>query len=195
MIDSSIYEALRGSFSSRNEAIRLLARDKVFFAKVRAYVLKNNGDQDDVKMVFNDSIIALVKHIIRHKDFKEASIYPYWMGIVKNVWLDQLAKRKKAPQMVEYNTAIIQEEEVSSQAMLIMQGERGDLIRKVLSKLRSNCKEVLLYWAGGYKMKEIAQLLAYKSDTMARKKKHECIQQLFAYLGAHPHLTSALRAY
>ena len=56
-----------------------------------------------------------------------------------------------------------------------------------------NCKEVLMLWAYGYKMKEIANIMNYKSDNMAKKKKYKCFKELLEFLEQNPEAKSALR--
>ena len=62
-----------------------------------------------------------------------------------------------------------------------------------MNHLKSNCKQVLMYWAGGYNMSEIAQLVGYKSEGMARKKKCECYKELIVWLEAHPEYLNELK--
>lgn len=52
----------------------------------------------------------------------------------------------------------------------ILSEEKRTLLLNVLSHIGKNCKEVLMYWANGYAMDEIAQKLNYKSEGMVRKK-------------------------
>ena len=50
-----------------------------------------------------------------------------------------------------------------------------------------------MHWANGYSMKEIAVLMDYKSDMMAKKKKYKCFKELLNYIEKHPEIKNVLR--
>ena len=43
-------------------------------------------------------------------------------------------------------------------------------------------------------MKAVAEKMNYKSEGMARKKKHQCLRRLYAIVDEHPHIREELRA-
>lgn len=66
------------------------------------------------------------------------------------------------------------------------------MLTSVLNQLGVKCREVLMYWASGYKMAEIAKLLDYASDVVVRRKKMNCMQELLTYLDANAHIKAEL---
>lgn len=192
MIDSTILDVLRGSMAERDDAIREIARAPIRDAII-AYVVSMGGSQEEALTVFHDSIIGLVKRAVKYPDFVTDSLDAYLMGIAKYRCYDMFKARQTAVSGIDEVYHLSTDDPTALQ--LIMDGERGLLIRKVLDALRTRCREVLLHWASGYKMAEIAALVGYKSDMMARKKKSECLKQLYLYLGDRPHLTRKLRGY
>ena len=70
--------------------------------------------------------------------------------------------------------------------------EKKRLLEDVLNQLDDTCKKVLTLWSINKKMKAIAQDLHYKSEGMARKKKHQCLKRLYAIIDAHPHIKQEL---
>ena len=76
---------------------------------------------------------------------------------------------------------------------LVIDFSQKKLIENLLSYLGRNCKEVLMYWANGYKMKEIAKLVGYKSEGMAKKKKHLCMDKLQKHIANNPSIIAILR--
>ena len=85
-----------------------------------------------------------------------------------------------------------QQDESITAVDLLIKGDRAEILNKVLSQMKVKCKEVLMHWSSGYKMQEIATLLGYKSDGVARKKKSECMKQLLAYLADKPYIKQQL---
>ena len=76
---------------------------------------------------------------------------------------------------------------------LLFDQTKIEQLNDLLGKLGKNCKEVLMYWANGYSMKEIAEMMGYKSDNMAKKKKYKCFKELLDYLEQHPEIKNTLR--
>lgn len=76
---------------------------------------------------------------------------------------------------------------------LIIDQTKVEQLDQLLQKLGKNCKEVLLHWANGYSMKEIAVMMEYKSDMMAKKKKYKCFKEMLNYLEEHPEIKNVLR--
>ena len=56
--------------------------------------------------------------------------------------------------------------------------ERRTMLNQLLSRLGERCKRVLILWASGYSMREIAEKLELSSEAMARKTKYKCKSQL-----------------
>jgi DNA-directed RNA polymerase specialized sigma24 family protein len=52
-------------------------------------------------------------------------------------------------------------------------------VQKKFETLQYKCRQLLnLYYRDGYRMKEIAELMGYKSQEMAIKQKHRCLNYL-----------------
>lgn len=190
---ANITQRIRGSAESRTKAIQDLAKDKDLYKKIESHILKNSGSKADVLAVVDDAIIVFVKKILNDKSFKlESHPHAYLMSVSRNLWLNELRKRKRHG-TEELGDNIQQKEEAENQETLIITEEIYDKLRDVLDLLGKNCKEVLLLWGAGYKMAEIAVELGYKDDRVARKKKSICFKQLTDYLEDNPGIKDLLR--
>ncbi|MEE9439511.1 MAG: sigma-70 family RNA polymerase sigma factor, partial [Saprospiraceae bacterium] len=146
----------------------------------------------DYDFVLGESLLRFIKTVIKNKNFKlRSSIPTYLAGIAKYVCLETQRKEKKHKNAdFKYN----QQVELSpSPEEIIIDFEKKILIRSLLPKLGKNCKEVLMYWANGYKMKEIAEMMDYKSEGMAKKKKHICFKALLEYVVENPEVKNLLK--
>lgn len=183
---------IRGDQSSRREAISTLAKDTVLKGKIISYIKNNSGDATDGETIFHDVIVTFVKTMLTKRDYQISThLHGYLFGVARNLWMNELRKKgrhQSAP--LEYAD---NEASDSDQAKLIMIGERSKVLKAVLGQMRKNCKDVLLHWSAGFSMVEIASKLGYKSDGVARKKKSECMKELYAYLGNNPHIVDRLR--
>jgi len=190
-----INEVLRISRSGktgRDEVIIYLFHDKILRSKIEYIVLKYGGQKSDFDLVFNNVIMQFLKTVIKNKDLViTSSLHSYLCGIAKYNWLNETKKESRLR-----SEAIEDQYDLSSnitpETLLINQG-KNDLLDKLLNKLGKNCKEVLMYWANSYSMDEIAEMMGYKSNMMARKKKYKCLKELLAFLEENPDIKNILR--
>lgn len=191
-IPDEIIKLIRSSAEERRLAIKSIACDLKLKNDIISYVLRNSGTSDDGIMLFHDSIVAFVKKVFSTRSFVlKGSIQGYIYGISRNLWLTKLNKETRNPVKYagEVNNKTISEVD---NLEIFINNDRARIIRDVMNHLKVNCKQVLMYWAGGYKMKEIAQLLGYKTEGVVRKKKYECYKELTTWLNKHPDIKSEL---
>ena len=188
-----IVKKIRASATERHEVVRMIANDVKLMADIQNYVLKNNGSANDGQMVFHDSIIAFVKKVFTDRNFELTNSHQqYLFGIAKNIWLSHLRKKSKLPvtQTMDHVKETSSDDETDKK---IFSDDKLRIIHKILDVLRPNCKEVLLHWAGGYSMLEIAEKLGFPTEGAARKKKCECYKGLIEWLEKHPHYIKELK--
>lgn len=174
----SIIEDVRSGIDSRNQAIANIYTDEKLLASVTSYVLKNGGQHADVDDVFIFGIMAFVKQCARAEFILNGTVNSYVFSVIRYEWL----RRKKEISKVTYDDQeYFDGEEVSIEHLIIKEEERI-VLRNALNQMESKCKEILTMWASNFKMREIATNSGYKSDGMARKKKHECLSKLKSLL-------------
>ena len=188
----AIVDNIRKNESSRNFAIRNLVRDSVLRQKIKAYILNNSGDVTDAETIFHDAIVTFVKTVFSKEDFKlTVHLHGYLSGVARNLWMNALRKKKR------HGTVSIDHasntEAGEDNMKLLLKDERGKIIQLVLDEMRKNCKAVLMHWASGFKMDEIATKLGYKSGSVVKKKKSECMKELYSYLRENPHIKERIR--
>ncbi|MDF1698022.1 MAG: sigma-70 family RNA polymerase sigma factor [Saprospiraceae bacterium] len=185
-------EKIRGSELSRNTAIRTIMNDAVLKQKIKSYILKNSGDASDAETIFHDAIVTFVKTVFTKKEFQlSVHWHGFMLGTARNLWMNALRKKKKHVTVsIEHAS---HNESGENNMNLLLKGERGRILQLVLNEMKKRCKDVLMLWASGYKMVEIATQLGYKSEGVARKKKSECMKELYTYLGNNPHIKERIR--
>lgn len=174
MEHQKIVEKVRSDLESRNAVIKDLYTSKTLKASINSFILKNSGTKDDVEDLLTHGVMAFVKQCYRPLFELKNPPEGYIFTIVKYEWM----RRRKGRMVVvdeekrpELTTGITIEQE-------IIGGERIEALRAALRKLDEKCRKVLTLWSSNLKMREIALQMNYKSDGMARKKKHECLGKL-----------------
>jgi len=188
---NSILDKIRSGKVGRDEVITILYNDQKLKSKVISQVINKGGSKEDALSVFNLCLVNFLKTVVKNKDLKITSnLEAYIVTIARNVWYQELRSnaRFKTSEILE-NIDIV---ETQNSESLILKVEQMDLLGDLLTKLKKKCKEVLMYWANGYSMGEIADLAHYKSAMMARKKKYQCMQELLAYVAKNPQIKNAL---
>lgn len=143
------------------------------------------GSDDDAQSILNFTLVQLLKGVMEKKDFAiESNINSYLFGIARNLWLQELRKRKKLPSSLPEDFVAV--DETPPIDLLINDENKRKTLAQVLEKLGRNCKQVLMLWAANYRMKEIATQLNYKSEGVVRKKKLLCMKELNNLLDDNP---------
>lgn len=174
MEHQKIIEKVRFDLESRNAVIKELYNSPKLRSSISAYIHTNGGDKTDIDDLLTFGIMNFIKQCYRplfelHKP-EEAYIFT----IVKYEWM---RRNKKKIVLVdeesrpELTTGLTVEETIIGE-------ERLAALKKAMESLDEKCRQVLTMWASNIKMREIALRLNYKSDGMARKKKHECLGKL-----------------
>ena len=113
--------------------------------------------------------------MIDHSFNISKDIESYIFGIAKNLYFTRLKKQSKMVELIDDHQLISAE---STPYLELLGKEKSKIYQTVLQQSTSSCRQVLILWSYGHRMGEIAEKLGYKSEIMARKKKHECIQKL-----------------
>ncbi len=184
--------AIRGSEKTRALLIKKIFENTKLRNLVGKYVMTHSGDANDGKFIFDEMIVQIVKTMISKKAIdQDGPLEPYLFTIAKFLWSAELKRKAK----LSFTNAIPSEyesEHQSSHEAIFLTEERKQILRGLLDKLRTNCRDVLMLWANGFSMIEIAQNMNYLSEGMARKKKSQCFKELLDYLSFHPHIKNQL---
>jgi len=187
-----IIEGIRIGTVTRRKAILSLTADNDLRTKIHRYIRNHSRLHPEAETIYNDIIVSFIKIVHTRAIFKlDRPLHDDLMGIVKNLWYYEIRKRTKDSTADIDKVAEEQDESITAVNILI-KSDRAEILYKVLSQMKVKCKKVLMLWPSGYKTQEIATLLNYKSNGVARKKKSECLKQLLAYLADKPYIKQQL---
>ena len=146
-----------------------------YFNMAKFFILKNNGDIDEAKDVFQDAIIVLYQKT-KNPDFKlTCTIKTYLYSIVRNLWLKVLAKKKKTLSITDfeqyYKVEIVKDKSDENQKI--------DKILLAIKQLGEKCRLILTsFYFEKKKMDVIAEELGYTNAKNAKNQKYKCMQQV-----------------
>ncbi len=183
--------AIRSGKEGRDKVLTYLYHNERLRNSIQSVVYKMGGTQENFKDIFANTLMQFVKTVVNKPDLEiRHEMNTYITSIAKYLWLaDKRKENKYSHTEIESD---IEEEWEDGPETLILKKEKIYLLDGLLGQLGKNCKEVLMYWANGFKMKEIAEMLQYKSADMAKKKKYKCFKALLSYLENNPNIKAAL---
>jgi RNA polymerase sigma factor (sigma-70 family) len=148
-------------------------------AMVRSFLRVRSGVEADALDLVQDAFLVMLEKI-RGDGYKDGSLLHFWTGITKGLLRNKF-KRDARMDLTDDPRVLDEEDSVSPEHILLSQ-EKKAVLDAVLDKLGGRCKDVLLLWAGGYSMEEIAARTGLSSEAMARKTKYRCKNQLMDLL-------------
>lgn len=153
------------------------------YPKVEVHVLRNNGNKDQAKDVFQEAMIALWRAAkedrFSAKNIDAAQGYLY--TIAKNKWTDYLRSsiyKKEISSEIVMTNHIIPDEELENEdyELKLKQAQFA------FKQLGTSCKELLSkFYFDKMSLNEIANLLDLDAAS-ARNKKYRCMQKLRAFV-------------
>ena len=161
----------------QNDATTLKNLYKTNFAKVKRYVLKNSGDEQQAKDVYQEAFVAMWRNIKNDRFTAESenAINGYIFQIAKYKWLDHVRS-------VKYKNTTFINREIEYDEPDIEIGEATNKKIKILmdciGNLSERCQNLLkLFYFERKPYKEIAQILSM-DEASARNAKYRCQEQL-----------------
>lgn len=175
--DQDYVQAIRTGGSRQEHAIDCLYRAfrQDVLNMIRSYLHFRSGIQEDAPDMIQDAFLVMVEKI-RDGGYNEGSLVHFWTGITKGLLRNKL-KRDARMDLTDDHRQFDQQDD-SSPEFILLDAEQKSTLNQILDQLGPKCKQVLLLWAGGYTMEEIAQRAELSSEAMARKTKYRCKNQL-----------------
>lgn len=147
------------------------------YPRAKNYVLKNNGNEDQAKDVFQEAFIACWRNIKDDKIHFNSNIEAYLFTITKNKWTDYL-RSSKFKKTFSLNTKVEFEQTDQLEPDQAHDENNRSVMLEALKQLGETCRELLsLYYFDRLSMKKIAFHFSI-DDASARNKKYRCMQQL-----------------
>lgn len=170
----------------QNDAATLKELYKLNFPKVRRYVLKNSGDEQQAKDVYQEAFLAMWLNIKDDRFYakSETAINGYIYQIAKHKWLDYVRSVKYK------NTTFINREleyEESDTQWNQAQNRKIARVMGFVDQLNQRCQQLLrLFYFERKSYAEIAKICQL-DEAYARTAKYRCMQELKKMAQISPH--------
>lgn len=176
MTDYTNLELLNGIL--RNDTIVLQFIYKNFYSKINFFIKKNNGDDDDANDIFQEAIIIIYRKLKANDLALDCTFETYLYSICRFLWLKQLEKRKIEKENIKDNHEFNDELYDDSLDKVTDLNDRYRLYQKHFANLGKDCQKILQLHFDKVPLKTIAQMMGFKSEKYAKKRKFSCKEYL-----------------
>jgi RNA polymerase sigma factor (sigma-70 family) len=151
----------------------LVSMYREYYTLVRNFIMKNNGDEEEIDDILQDSLIAIWQNVNK-KDFTlTVKMSTYLLSIVKNLWFKRLKKKSRFTVVEEgVQDRLISEEPKTA-------GMDHGIIRDMVAALDETCKQLLGYfYFDQLENKVIAEKMGFANTDTVKSKKYQCFKKL-----------------
>jgi len=183
MSKDPIITKLQSQVQRDNEEGFLLLYDRLF-EKVQAYILRNKGDETEARDIFQESLLVLYKLAKQGRLTEVENTEAYLYTICRNRWLRYAQSRGRTVEITENHYNIPVDEVTITR---IIDQERQRMLDRLLQSLGEVCYKILIYFYYEKKsMKEILDLLPFKTEQVIKNKKSNCLKKMRTLLEEYP---------
>ncbi|TZF83893.1 sigma-70 family RNA polymerase sigma factor [Pedobacter sp. BS3] len=150
---------------------------RTYFPVILQFVLSNNGDEDDAKDIFQESVIVLYNKVKSGNFELSSKLKTFLYSVARRLWLKRLTHQSR-------NTSNISdfEEIIPVENDIEMHEERDIQFKKMeqaLHQIGEPCKTILEdFYMNGRSMQEICERFGYTNADNAKNQKYKCLQRL-----------------
>jgi RNA polymerase sigma factor (sigma-70 family) len=187
--DVQIINGLReNNEEKKNDVLSYLY--KKYYPMALSIVYQNNGTEEEAIDVFQDSIISFYESV-RNNIFRgDSSINTYLYSTIRNQWFTKLKKNKRTVNIEGDNFEfrnLTEEKSISTE-------DFKNKISYLLDQIGESCKNILInYYYDNCSMKEIMQIMGFKTEKSAKSQKYKCMQKLIELIDKNPKYKNLLR--
>ncbi len=155
-----------------------------YFQQIKTFIGNNQGSHEDAKDVYQDALLVIYQKAVKNNLSLSCSFNTYLYSVCRLLWLKKLEQ--------ERNTRIIAEDSESHVEIepglieLTEMNERYKLYQDHFRRMSYSCQKVLELFLAGIPLKEIANILGFKSEQYAKKRKHQCKEKLISNIKSDP---------
>ncbi len=149
---------------------------KNYFQQIKVFINNNSGSDEDAQDMYQDGVLVIYQKIKSDNLTLNCSFNTYLYSVCRLLWLKQLEKRKKSIEYAEESEKLVELDD--DILKFYNSNERYVIYQDHFRKLSQNCQKILELYMARIQLKEIANILGYKSDLYVKKRKHQCKEKL-----------------
>lgn len=148
-----------------------------YFPMVFQLIIKNNGDEDDAKDIFQEAVIVLYDKINSGDFVLSSKLKTFLYSVCRRLWLKRLNK----PDRISFNMQEHEEVVSVDEDVLVYQQKEDQflLMEQSLHLLGEPCQTIISdFYLRNLSMQEICEKFGYTNADNAKTQKYKCLQRL-----------------
>jgi len=150
---------------------------KEYYPTIKFLITTNSGTDTDAEDVFQDALVVLYRKVARETLVLTSSFKTFLYSICRNLWLQRLDRRVFSNEFLEMeDLSELQDNHNHEQPE--EEHEKYRLFQQHFLKLSQDCQKVLRLFLGKASLKEIADIMGFKTEKYAKTRKFMCKEKL-----------------
>lgn len=147
-----------------------------YFLVVKKFILKNSGTRQEAEDIFQEGLVIFCGKLEKSGFVLSSSINTYLFGVCRLLWLDELKKKRR---QAKAGLADLWNEQETEHIYHDIEDDRPRRqAQAAVMNLGQKCRELLeLFYFKKTSMKDIAKLLGFSSEKVAKNQKYRCIEK------------------
>lgn len=170
--DDAIIEGLK---KRDNGVIRYIYKE--YYPTIKFLITTNSGTENDAEDVFQDALVVLYRKIARENLVLTSSFKTFLYSICRNLWLQKLDRRVFSSEFLEMEDLSELEDNILLEQADEEQ-EKYRLFQQHFLKLSQDCQKVLRLFLKKTSLREIAEIMGFKTEKYAKTRKFMCKEKL-----------------
>lgn len=168
-------EVVLGILNNSVEALNKLY--VAYFPMVLQFILNNNGDEDDAKDVYQETIIVLYNKVKSGSFELSSKLKTYIYSVSRRIWLKKLAQHsRKTNNIADFEDVLVVDDDLEQHEQKDMQ---FDKMKVALDNLGEPCKTIIQdFYIHNQSMQDICEKFGYTNADNAKTQKYKCLQRL-----------------
>jgi RNA polymerase sigma factor (sigma-70 family) len=171
LTDNSFY--LKALLNNDSKIIKAIYEDN--FYKVKSFIMKNSGQQQDAEDIFQKALMQLAVRYKKERFVIKSSFDAYLFTVCKNLWRRELNKSKT--RVTNYKLVELKDDNQEI-ALAVLEQKRWELFTESLELISENCKQILKLFFAKISYAEIMNRFNYNSETVVRQRVFKCKNSL-----------------
>ena len=150
---------------------------KTYFPMVLQLVLNNNGNEDDAKDIFQESVIVLYNKVKSGNFELNSKLNTFIYSVCRRLWLKQLnAQSRSLRNIQDFANFLPVDEDLEKHEE---KNKQFIIMELALKQLGEPCKTIIEdYYLHNRTMQEICEKFGYTNADNAKTQKYKCLQRL-----------------
>ena len=162
---------------------------KEFYPLIRFLVTDNGGEDQDAEDVFQDAIVTMYNKIIQNQLELTSSFKTYMYSVCRGLWFQKLKMRDAVHEKLKDVESYIELPVTMFREAEIKETELHRIIQIHFLSIPAECQKLLRLFVKKLAIKEIVEIMGFKTEKYARTRKFLCKEDLKKRVADDPRVT------